>query len=147
MLFHIQNENQIFVQQSSRFPKLGPSQLFFPQTRSPRQSESALQSPSPSPQGDSSVQQSFIPPSHTSVQQSWFSSKKPPLQLFFPHLRPLSQNSSPLQLPSLRPHGSKGSQLHFPRHSVGSSVNSGQKAGPVMNVFGSWSPTYSAPLP
>merc|ERR1711899_496448 len=127
MLFHIQNENQILVQQSSRFPKLGPSQLFFPQTRSPRQSESLSQSPSPSPQGKSSVQQSSIPPSHKSVQQLSFSSKKPPLQLFFPHLRPLSQKSSPLQLPSLRPHGSNGWQLQFPRHSVGSTVNSGQK--------------------
>ena len=88
------------MQQSSRFPNLEPSQLFFPQTRPPRQSESSLQSPSPSPQGDSSVQHSFIPPSHTSVQQLSVSSKKPPLQLFLPHLRPLSQKLSPLQWPS-----------------------------------------------
>ena len=87
------------MQQSSRSPKLGPSQLFFPQTRSPRQSESSSQSPSPSPQGNSSVQQSSIPPSHTSVQQLSSSLKKPPLQLFFPHLRPLLQNLSPWQLP------------------------------------------------
>ena len=120
-------ETEGLTQQSSFSWKKEPNclQLLFPQTRFPAQSLSISQSPSPSGQGLSGVQQGlgekFLPLHFFFIgeevgsgltQQSSFSWKKEPncLQLLFPHTRVPLQSSSISQSPSPSGQGFPGVQ-------------------------------------